>query len=219
MADHTFRELETAAYCPRKLYYRRRDGAPDIPEEVAKIRALAHDYERLLTDNAALLAAPIEPDPATVRERLRAARERLDDWNAIADPAERDVYLAGKDARGLAHKLVATEDGTIPSLVFAGSPPDQGVWEPQTVRLVAAAKALSWERERSVERAIAEYPAHGVVREVAMTARRRGTYRRALRVAESIDGPPSKVDNKSKCEPCEYRENCGVKTRSLRSLL
>jgi len=219
MADHTFRELETAAYCPRKLYYRRRDGAPDIPEEVTQIRRLAQEYDRLLSDDAALLAAPIAPDPATVRERLRAARDRLDDWAAVADPVETDVYLAGKDARGVAHKLVATEDGPVPSLVFAGRPPEQGVWEPQTVRLVAAAKALSWEREGRVARAVAEYPAHGVVREVEVTARRAGLYRRALRTAESIDGPPARADSDAKCAPCEYSEQCGVRTRSLRSLL
>ncbi|WP_324664935.1 CRISPR-associated protein Cas4 [Haloarcula sediminis] len=219
MADHTFRELETAAYCPRKLYYRRRDGPPDVPAEVERIRRLAREYERLLTDDAALLAAPVEPDPATVRERLRAARDRLDEWDALADPAETDVYLGGKDARGVAHKLVATDSGTVPSLVFAGRPPDQGVWEPQSVRLVAAAKALSWERERAVERAIAEYPAYGVVRAVAVTARRSGQYRRALRVAESIDGPPARADSDAKCDPCEYRESCGTRTRSLRSLL
>jgi len=219
MADHTFRELETAAYCPRKLYYRRRDGAPDIPEEVTQIRRLAQEYDRLLSDDAALLAAPIAPDPATVRERLRAARDRLDDWAAVADPVETDVYLAGKDARGVAHKLVATEDGPVPSLVFAGRPPEQGVWEPQTVRLVAAAKALSWEREGRVARVVAEYPAHGVVREVEVTARRAGLYRRALRTAESIDGPPARADSDAKCAPCEYREHCGVRTRSLRSLL
>jgi len=219
MADHTFRELETAAYCPRKLYYRRRDGPPDVPEEIERIRRLAREYERLLTDDAALLSAPIEPDPGTVRERLRAARDRLDDWAALVDPAETDVYLAGKDARGIAHKLVEADEGAVPSLVFAGGPPDQGVWEPQSVRLVAAAKALSWERERSVERAVAEYPAYGVVREVDIGPRRTGRYRRALRTAESIDGPPARVDNDAKCDPCEYREQCGVRTRSLRSLL
>ena len=219
MADHTFRELETAAYCPRKLYYRRRDGAPDVPESVAKIRALAREYDRLLDDDAALLSAPIEADPATVRERLRAARERLDVWAGVVDPVETDVYLAGKDARGVAHKLVGTDDGRIPSLVFAGRPAEAGIWEPQSVRLVAAAKALSWERESPVERAIAEYPAYGVVREIEVTARRSGQYRRALRVAESIDGPPARVDNDAKCEPCDYREQCGVRTRSLRSLL
>lgn len=219
MAEHTFRELETAAYCPRKLYYRRRDGPPDVPAEIERIRALASEYERLLSDDAALLAAPIEPDPATVRERLREAKARLDDWDELIDPADSDVYLAGKDARGIAHKIVAATGGTVPSLVFAGRPPEQGVWEPQSVRLVAAAKALSWERERSVERAFAEYPAYGVVRELSITARRTGQYRRAVRTARSIDGPPARVDNDAKCGPCEYREQCGVRTRSLRSLL
>jgi len=219
MADHTFRDLETAAYCPRKLYYRRRTGPPDVPDDIERIRRLACEYERLLTDDAALLSAPIEPEPATVRERLRGARERLDGWDGLADPADTDVYLAGKDARGIAHKLVAADEGAVPSLVFAGRPPEQGVWEPQSVRLVAAAKALSWERERPVDRAFAEYPAYGVVRAVDVTARRSGQYRRALRVAESIDGPPARVDSDAKCEPCEYRERCGVKTRSLRSLL
>jgi len=219
VAEHTFRELETAAYCPRKLYYRRRDGPPDVPDGIATVRALAGDYERLIDDDAALLAAPIEPDPGTVRERLRAARERLNLWDGLVDPADSDVYLAGKDARGIAHKLVPTDDGAIPSLVFAGRPPEQGVWEPQTVRLVAAAKALSWERESAVKRVIAEYPAYGVVRDLDVTARRTGQYRRALRTARSIDGPPARVDADAKCEPCEYREQCGVKTRSLRSLL
>jgi CRISPR-associated exonuclease Cas4 len=219
MADHTFRDLETAAYCPRKLYYRRRDGPSDVPDEIATIRELAQDYDRLLTDDAALLSAPIEPDPTTVRERLRAARDRIDEWDAVVDPVDTDVYLAGKDARGIAHKLVATDAGPVPSLVFAGRPPETGVWEPQTVRLVAAAKALSWEREQSVERGLAEYPAYGVVREVEVTARRAGVYRRALRTAESIDGPPGRVENDEKCAPCEYREQCGVRTRSLRSLL
>jgi len=219
MAEHTFRELETAAYCPRKLYYRRRDGPPDVPEEVGAVRELAFDYERLLTDDAALLAAPIEPDPQTVRERLRAARDRLDGWTELVDPADREVYLGGKDARGVAHKLLDLDAGVAPSLVFAGKPAEQGVWEPQSVRLIAAAKALSWQRERPVERAFAEYPAHGVVREIEITARRTGRYRRALRTAESIDGPPGRVQNDAKCSPCEYRDQCGVRTRSLRSLL
>jgi CRISPR-associated exonuclease Cas4 len=217
--SHTFRDLETAAYCPRKLYYRRRDGPPDVPDEVGRIRDLAFDYERLLTDDAALLAAPVEADPATVRERLRRARERLAAWDDLVDPADRDVLLDGKDARGVAHKLVDGPNGPTPSLVFAGTPPDQGVWEPQTVRLVAAAKALAWERERPVEHAFAEYPAHGVVRRVEITARRAGIYRGALRTAASIDGPPARADSDAKCDPCDYRQQCGVRTRSLRSLL
>jgi CRISPR-associated exonuclease Cas4 len=218
--SHTFRELETAAYCPRKLYYRRRDGPPDVPDEIDEIRQVAFDYERLLTDDAALLAAPIEVGPDIFRERLRGARERLDAWDALVDPAARDVRLDGKDARGVAHKVLDSGDGPpAPSLVFAGRPPEQGVWEPQSVRLVAAAKALSWEREEEVATAYAEYPAHGVVREIEISARRSGVYRRAVRTAASVDGPPARADNDAKCGPCDYREQCGVRTRSLRSLL
>lgn len=49
-------------------------------------------------------------------------------------------------------------------MVFTGRPPEHGVWEPQSIRAVAAAKALSWEHERTVERAFVEYPAYGIVR-------------------------------------------------------
>jgi CRISPR-associated exonuclease Cas4 len=215
----TFRDLETAAYCPRKLYYRRRESEVDRtpPAEVQERRDLTFQYERLLTDDAALAGAPIAVTPTQFRSRLGQARARLDDWEGLVDPAGRDVHLSGRDARGVAHKVLA--DPPRPSLVFAGDPPTRGVWEPQTVRLVAAAKALAWERDRPVETAYAEYPAHGVVRRVAMMTRRKAAYRAALRTAETIDGPPARADTSAKCEPCEFREECGVKTRSLRSLL
>jgi CRISPR-associated exonuclease Cas4 len=214
---HTFREVETAAYCPRKLYYRRRSGPPDVPDEVAACRSLAFEYERLLTDDAALLAAPVEVSPTTFRSRLGTARARLDCWDALVDPPEREAMLEGRDVRGVAHKLL--EEPLAPSLVFAGRPPETGVWEPQSVRLVAAAKALAWERQRSVDRAFAEYPAYGVVREVSLSTRRKAAYREALRTADSVDAPPARTDDDAKCAPCEFREGCGVRTRSLRSLL
>ncbi|WP_058993738.1 hypothetical protein [Haloarcula sp. CBA1127] len=219
MPTHTFRELETAAYCPRKLYYRRRDGASEIPDEIESVRRLAREYERLLTDDAALLAAPIEVGPDEYRDRLRGLRERLADWDALVAPAVTDAYLEGKDARGVAHKVVAGQDGPAPSLVFAGRPPEEGVWEPQTVRLVAAAKALSWERKCDIDIAYAEYPAYGVIRRIEVNTRRAGIYRRAVRTADSIDGPPGRVRNDAKCKPCEFSDDCGVKTRSLRSML
>lgn len=214
---HAFRDLETAAYCPRKLYYRRREGASSIPDEVATVRSLAFEYERLLTEDAALLAAPIEVDPATYRDRLKHARDTVDAWDAIASPPARDVRLEGRETRGVAHKVL--EDPLAPSLAFAGRPPEEGVWEPQTVRLVAAAKALSWERETPVDRAYAEYPAYGVVRPVDLTVRRRAAYRRAVRTADTVDGPPARLDDEAKCAPCEFREICGTSTRSLKTML
>jgi CRISPR-associated exonuclease Cas4 len=214
---HTFRDVETAAYCPRKLYYRRRSGPPDVPDEVAACRSLAFEYERLLDSDADLLAAPIEVSPTTFRSRLGRAKARLDAWDGLVDPPTRERTLEGRECRGVAHKVL--EDPLAPSLVFAGRPPEEGVWEPQTVRLVAAAKALSWERETPVERAFAEYPAHGVVRTVPLTTRRKAAYRSAVRTADAVDGPPTRIDNDAKCSPCEFREQCGVRTRSLRSLL
>jgi CRISPR-associated exonuclease Cas4 len=214
---HTFRDVETAAYCPRKLYYRRRAGPPDVPDDVAACRSLAFEYERLLEDDAALLAAPVEVSPTTFRSRVGTTKSRLDCWDALADPPTREAMLEGRECRGVAHKVL--EDPLAPSLVFAGQPPEQGVWEPQSVRLVAAAKALAWERETPVEQAFAEYPAYGVVRPVELTTRRTAAYRKAVRTADSVDGPPARVDNDAKCGPCEFREECGVRTRSLRSLL
>lgn len=213
---HAFRDLETAAYCARKLYHRRRDADVDVPD-VSDVRSLAFEYEHLLDVDAALLAAPIEVSPGVFRDRITATRRDLDAWDELADPPHRNAFLEGKDCRGVAHKVL--EDPIAPSLVFAGRPPEEGVWEPQSVRLVAAAKALSWERERSVERAYAEYPSRGVIREIALTTRRTGAYRRALRTTDSIDGPPARVANDAKCEPCEYCESCGPETRSLKSVL
>jgi len=216
---HAFRDLETAAYCPRKLYYRRREADPDraTPPEVADRRALAFSYERLLTDQQARRSAPIAVDTDEYRRRLARAKRERDDWDGLVDPDDRNVLLTGREARGIAHKVI--EDPLAPSLAFTGTPPERGVWEPQRVRAVAAAKALSYERETPVEHAVVEYPAHGVVRTVALTTRHKAAYRSAVRTADAIDGPPSRLDDDAKCEPCEYREECGVRTRSLKSLL
>jgi CRISPR-associated exonuclease Cas4 len=214
---HAFTDLSTAAYCPRQLYYRRRDGT-DPPDRDER-HELAFRYPALLDPATELAAEPVEPDPAAYRSALGRSRARLGRarFRRLADPPARDVLLEGRDARGVAHKLLETPPA--PSLVVAGRPPETGVWEPHTVRAVAMAKALAWERERRVRRAYVEYPTHGVIRELELDARRRGIYRRALRTAESIDGPPPRLDDRSRCGACEYRECCGVRTRSLRSLL
>jgi CRISPR-associated exonuclease Cas4 len=220
---HAFSELATAAYCPRQCYYARRSGDVEtVPDGVEAVRELAFRYGELLdADDAALRAAPIEVSPVQFRRNLGCARARLDRFADLVDPSARGVYLRGRDAHGVAHKLLAGDEETppTPSLVSAGSPPEQGVYEPQSVRAVAAAKALAHERERPVERALYEFPAHGVVRRVELTTRRKAAYRRTVRALSSMDGPPPRVDDDAKCDACQYREECGVKTRSLRSML
>jgi CRISPR-associated exonuclease Cas4 len=217
---HAFRDVETAAYCPRKLYYRHK--SPDdeeVPDVVEERRALAFEYEQLLADDAEIREAPIEITPTQYRSRLGCAKARLDCWDELTDPTDRDVFLSGRECRGIAHKLLDTGDSPSVSLAFGGEPPEEGIWEPQSVRLMAAAKSLSWERETEVKRVYAEYPAYGVVREIEVDARRTAAYRAAVRTADAIDGPPARTTNRSKCTPCEFRSKCGVKTRSLRSLL
>lgn len=217
---HAFRDIEAAAYCPRKLYYRR--TSPDeeeIPEIVGQRREIAFEYDSLLEDNSQLVDAPLEVTPTQFRSRLGCAQARLNRWDELVDPTERDVFLSGRECRGIAHKLLSDDPEPSLSLVFAGTPPENGVWKPQSARLMAAAKALSWERETAVDTVYAEYPACGVIRRVDVDARRTAAYREAVRIADSIDGPPARVKNDAKCSPCEYRAECGVKTHSLRSLL
>lgn len=212
-----FTDIATAAYCPRKLYYRRKHDDGEPPEGVERVRDLAFRYEELLDTARDLTAEPIAIGPGQYRETLEHTKTRFDRWDELVDPAETRVFLEGKDANGIAHKLL--EDPPAPVIVSTGEPPGRGVWKPQSVRATAAAKALSWERETPIEHSYVEYPAYGTVRKLRLTTRRKATYRSALRTAESLDGPPPRVDNEAYCNACEYREECGTKTRSLRSRL
>jgi len=234
-----FSDLARAAYCPRQCYYARADDDRGVPSEVVETMELAHRYP-VLRDGADLDAEPIAVPPSTYRDRLDALADRPV-WPALANPSERDLYLAGKDCHGITHKLLpGTAVGTdgadddhdepntaadgptappVPVIVSPGAPHETGVWEPQSVRAVAAAKALAWEREREIPRALVEYPAHAVVRSVRIGVRRTAAYRRALRTARGIDGPPPRLRDSPRCEPCAYREECGIETKSLRSRL
>jgi CRISPR-associated exonuclease Cas4 len=214
---YAFTDLALAAYCSRKLYYRRRE-THDPPERDEQ-HELAFRYPELLDPNTDLTAEPIAVSPVAYRRNLGCTRARVgtDVFDALCDPPSRDIFLTGRQARGISHKVIDTP--LAPSIVSAGEPPETGVWKPQTVRAVAAAKALAWERETPIERAFVEYSTHGVIREFELTSRRVGLYRRAVRTAASIDGPPPRTRNTDKCKTCEFRSECGVRTRSLRSLL
>jgi len=224
-------DLGRAAYCPRQLYYARQSGERDPPAEVVERRHLAFRYPELRNETDDVLSdLPVAVPSAEYRENLDVLADGPW-WDRLVDPAERDAFLTGKDCRGIAHKLFdgvadgaddATDDANpppTPSLVSGGVPPQQGVWEPQAVRAVALAKALAWERGCTVPRALVEYPAVGVVRPVRLTTRKKARYRELLRTVRTLDGPPPRLRDDAKCEECDYREECGVKTRSLRSLL
>ena len=215
-----FSDLAAAAYCPRQLYYRRREDDRRVPDEVRERIDLAFRYPELVdASDAVLRRLPIRRSPAAYRRNLVRLRER-DVYDRLVDPAAERAFHAGRDCHGIVHKVLAgIDDGPpVPVICSPGEPPERGVWEHQSVRAVAAAKALAWERERRVPRALVEYPAVGTVRSVRLTTRRKATYRRALRAARAIDGPPARVDD-ARCSGCAYRETCGTGRRSLRSLL
>lgn len=214
-----FSELAQAAFCPRQLYYARRED-DDLPEESRDRIDLAFQYPELVdAPDRELYGLPIDRSPAAYRRNLSRLRER-DLWTTLTDPDRERAFLAGRETHGVVHKVLEPDDGSPPlaSIVSPGTPPEQGVWEPQRVRAVAAAKALSWEQEREIPRTVVEYPAVGVVRTVEQTTRNKATYRKTIRTVRSIDGPPPRVDD-DRCGSCTYRDRCGVRTRSMRSLL
>lgn len=209
-----FSDLARAAYCPRQLYYARRDDG-DPPAEYDHARELAARYDALaVASTAALATYDLAVEPPEFRSNLDAS---LDRHPRVAAPAESAVFLRGKDAHGRAAKVHRGPPAV--SLVTPGSPPEAGVWEPQSVRAVAAAKALAWREESPVDHAYVEYARHGVVRRVDLTTRRKAAYRRALRTARGLDGPPPRLHDDAKCGACDYSGECGVRTRTLGSLL
>lgn len=215
---HTVSDLAVATYCPRQLYYRRDEANREPPPSVSECRELAFEYERLLaSDDATLSDRPIAVSPDEYRATLQRARSNLDCWDELAHPSNRNVLLSGRECRGIAHKVL--EAPLAPSYISPGSPPKEGVWKSHSVRAVALAKALSWEYEQPVETAFVEYPIYGVIRKLSLTTRRKAAYRGAISAVEGIDGPPPRLKNSAKCDSCAYRERCGTRTRSLRSLL
>jgi CRISPR-associated exonuclease Cas4 len=224
-----FSDLARAAYCPRQLYYVRRDDERSVPPKARERIGLAFRYEELAdAPDRTLRQLPLHRSPGAYRRNLARLRER-DEYERLVDPGTERGFLSGKDCHGTVHKVLelgeeATDSDSadsataIPTLVSSGEPPENGVWEPQAVRAVGLAKALAWEREREVDRALVEYPAVGVVREVRLTTRKKAAYRTALRAARSIDGPPPRVDD-DRCDACDYAAECGTRRWSLRSLL
>jgi CRISPR-associated exonuclease Cas4 len=219
----SFSDVARAAYCPRQLYYARREDDRTVPPDARARIDLAFRYPALAdAPDATLRRLPVRRSPAAYRRNLDRLRGRAD-YDRLAAPDRERAFVSGKDCHGTVHKVLAPTasgdaDPPVPTVVSPGEPPENGVWEPQSVRAVAVAKAVAWERGREVPRALVEYPSVGAVREVRLTTRNKAAYRRALRAARAVDGPPSRVDD-DRCSACDYRETCGVGRRSSRSLL
>ncbi|MGM0606681.1 MAG: hypothetical protein ACQETB_13555, partial [Halobacteriota archaeon] len=165
----SFGDLARGAYCLRQLYYARQDEDRSLPESARERIALSFEYDRYLgASDRTLEAAPIATDPDSYRSALGRLADRPY-WPALAEPDAIEVFLAGKDCHGVATKVLEPTrhdagETPIPTIATPGEPPAWGVWEPQSVRAIAAAYALSWERETQIEQTLVEYPAYGVVR-------------------------------------------------------
>lgn len=118
-----FSDLATTAYCPRQLYYRRKHDDFGRSPEAVRVRELAYRSPELLDETREL-----PPDgavtPTQFRTNLSCVSERLDAWEELVDPSARDVLLEGREACGIAHKVL--EAPLAPSFVFAGDPPPEG---------------------------------------------------------------------------------------------
>lgn len=207
---YAFAELAAAAYRPRPLSSPCGGEAREPPPAVRERRELAFHYPALRRSDAFVAAAPVAVSTTQLRINLGTAAARFDCWEALANPPSRDVLLTGRKARGVADKVLETP--LAPSLIAAGRPTDCGVWRAQSVRAVGAARALAWERKQPVERAFIEYPAHGIVTAVDLTARLTARYRSTIRIVEAMDGPPARLGQPPQCGATDCCEACCIRT-------
>lgn len=212
----TVSALSLGAYCLRKLHYRQECGWDDGADQTTT-RSLASKYPALLSGRVPRNRLGSNPD--SVAAALRGSRDRLPAvWPTLRDTAPSRNRLQGQDCSGIAARVIDT-DPPVPTFLSSGQPPAEGVWHRHSVRAVGLAKALAWERHCTVARTLVEYPRFGVIRSVPLTGRRRAAFRRVLRAVKTMDDPPSRTDDTAKCESCEFRDRCGVRSRSLRSRL
>ncbi|MDY6775783.1 MAG: Dna2/Cas4 domain-containing protein [Halobacteria archaeon] len=238
-------EIRQAAYCPRQFYFDLRLDSHDdltLSPVYFVLKEIAYRYgdfiedPRRATEKAVDLAeydygAEIPSDildsegidVEEVRSRLRQTRTDSGFWDEIESPRHEETYIdAGSETQihGTLDKVVSVDGSLRPSVVKTGTPPRNGVWEPQRVEATAAARLVESEFGQDVGTAYVEYPRHGVVRETTVSRR----YERRLdsvldSLREAVDGEaPSKTSNTNRCEPCDYSSKCSRKTSLLSRL-
>lgn len=224
-------EVRSAAYCRRQAYYRLRDEPPEPSPEVRNIKDLAYRYPDVLDSPETVLQETglHDLDATRIQDGVREARKEYSEWDALARPWRQEIYLQASRLHGTIDKLVKipTDTGSgrggdpvyAASLVKTGEPPRNGVWRPTRAEATAAARLVDREF-RGAEHVYVEYPRVGEVRRVDLGTRDSRKLESILsdleRAAERV---PSRTRNRRKCRSCGYREECGVRTESLLSLL
>ncbi|MDY6779126.1 MAG: Dna2/Cas4 domain-containing protein [Halobacteria archaeon] len=236
--EHRFHlaELRSAEYCGRQAFYRMKHSEEkefEVNPETALLRQLPHIYPAVLDDpeeglrraaeHAEVDLQEIELGAEDVAKSVERIRNTLgeDGWDRVSRPFRHETYVKTRRLEGTVEKTVETEDGYAPSVIKTGGPPENGVWSSERVEATACARLVAEEfgsvDGSEVETAYVEYPRAGEVRVVSIDDE---DERRVDSLLETLDEavkghPPSRVNNRSKCEACEFQETCGVKTESL----
>ncbi|MDY7082645.1 MAG: Dna2/Cas4 domain-containing protein, partial [Halobacteria archaeon] len=227
--------IRSAAYCERQAYYEmRRENDQDFEPstETRVLHHLAYLYDSLLDEpeealTTALKFADSEDDRdeldidiRTIVRGLRRTRDTFEYWDAVVRPYRQEMYLETPRLHGTLDKIVETHDGYVPSIVKTGEPPRNGVWSSERLEATAVWRIID-AHYPSPSRVFVEYPRTGEIRVAEIDRRDR---RRLEKLLESLEEarkghPPSRTSNPSKCDACEFQEECGVKTTSLLSRL
>jgi len=219
-------EVRNAVYCGRQAYYESRRDACRIPSpETRVLRELAHTYPTLVESPEKALATACEIAGVDVELNLSDASEGLSEerenneelWDVAAHPDREERYYESNRLCGTVDKRSFTEDGVFVSKVKTGTPPPNGVWSSDRVEATAVERLVSSTTGDEVAYVVVEYPRAGALRRVEPGKDDERALENALETLEEIqDGiPPSRTDNRSKCEACDFREECGVETRSI----
>jgi CRISPR-associated exonuclease Cas4 len=157
-----------------------------------------------------------------IRETLPEIASKLSPSLSLLIPSEVEVDLRS-DRLGLSGRLdriiSRTGDGgptstiSIPSIIKTDTPPENGVWRSDRLRLAGYAILLEDESKRKVDRGIVEYTRAGEVREMEIRSSDR---RRVLRIRDRVrlicGGKLPDRPQDAPCDRCSVLDTC--ETRS-----
>lgn len=217
-------EVRRAVYCGRQAYYESQREACRIPSpETRVLREVAYLYPTVVEspDDALRRAEEMAGvstslDLTDTADALAEEREENPGlWDAVAYPDREERYVESERLHGTVDKLSFGDDGVLVSVVKTGTPPQNGVWRSERVEGAAVRRMSS--HEHDIRGVVFEYPRVGAVRSVEVGRDDARALERALEKLEDIEKgvPPSRTENRKKCESCDFKDECGVKTKSV----
>ncbi len=136
-------------------------------------------------------------------------------YDFYALPCESDTALRS-DKFGLAgspDKFITIGDELVPSIIKAGSMPENGVWRSDRVQLTAYAILVEAIYNRVVTRGFVEYARWGTVREVTIKRHeRRSVLQLRDRIRKIKNGFMPEKPQDAPCGRCGFNEICDVKS-------